>query len=289
MSKNGVVASKRLNKYLTAVENSLFKLDIIRCRAVYGDADTACSALHSHSYYEIHLCLSGQNSFQIDGKVTTLKKGEFFLLMPKTEHIVYSYEKDYSEFVVAFDFPGESEVKEYLKADGVASHHGTATAFMMSSVDSLLNCAIEEKYGCSEFLSSLASCFFIDLFALVAKRLEKASTDENTKYIDDRISLVKKYIKDNVDKKILIDDIANHINVSSRHLNRIVKESENMNVTELIQSIRIKRAKKLLTTTTMSLSEIAEATGFYDSYHLGKIFKKFENVTPGFHRKDVHK
>ena len=55
---------------------------------------------------------------------------------------------------------------------------------------------------------------------------------------------MKKYIKDNVDKKILIDDIANLINLSSRHLNRIVKESENMNVTELIQSIRIKRAKR---------------------------------------------
>ena len=30
---------------------------------------------------------------------------------------------------------------------------------------------------------------------------DSRQTDENTKYIDDRISLVKKYIKDNMDKK----------------------------------------------------------------------------------------
>lgn len=289
MSKNGVVASKRLNKYLSSVNNGLFSLDIIRCRAVYGSIDTACSSLHSHSYYEIHLCLSSQNSFQVDGKTLTLKNGDFFLLTPRTEHIVYSYEKNYSEFVVAFDFLGESEIKEYLENDGAILYQGTATNFMMTSVESMLSCAIEEKYGCGEFLSSLASCFFIELFAVIAKRLEKPSTAETAKYTDDRMSLVKKYIQDNVDKKILTGDIANHINVSSRHLNRIVKDSENMSVTELIRSIRIKRAKKLLMTTQMSLSEIAEATGFCDSYHLGKIFKKVENITPGFHRKDVHK
>lgn len=288
-SKDMIIASKKLNKCLSRINCSLFNLDILRCRAIYGDVDTACSSVHSHSYYELHLCLTQQGRFQINEDDITLNCGEFFLLTPKTNHIVYPYPVDYSELVIAFEFAGESEVREYLNSTESFHFQGIATPFMMSAASDMLRHAAEERYGYAEFVSSIATCFFIDLFATVAKKLEKNTISADEKYIDDRIKLIKKYIEDNIDKKILTEDIASHVNVSVRHLNRIVKNSENMSVTEMIRAIRIKRAKKLLMTTQLSLSEIAEATGFCDSYHLGKVFKKVENVTPGFHRKDVHK
>lgn len=281
--KTMIIASKRLNKYLSLVNNGLFQLEILRCRTVYGDVDTACSSLHSHSYFELHLCLSDENSFEINNEVITLKKGEFFLISPKTDHIVYPYGKKYSEFVIAFEFVGDCEIRNTLKS---CVYKHKASHFMMQSVNEMINYVLEEKYGCKEFLESILSCFFIDMFAITVNKLDKTFGGKLT---DDRIKLVKTYIEDNIDKKILVDDIANHINVSVRHLNRIVKEAESMNATELIRSIRIKHAKHLLMTTKKTLSEIAEATGFCDSYHLGRIFKSVEGITPGEHRKDIHK
>lgn len=86
--KNALVASKKLNKIISVVENNLFNLEVMWFRTVYEGAEIPNTALHSHSFYELHLCLSSANYFEINGSEIYLQKGEFLLLPPKTKHIV---------------------------------------------------------------------------------------------------------------------------------------------------------------------------------------------------------
>ena len=123
-----------------------------------------------------------------------------------------------------------------------------------------------------------------------AKKIEDESVIQlNTKENDDRIKIVKKYIEDNIDKKILSSDIANQVNISTRHLNRLIEASEKSSVAELIRRTRIKHSKKLLKSTQLSMSEIAYQSGFSSSFHFSKAFKALEGVTPGAYRKDINK
>jgi transcriptional regulator GlxA family with amidase domain len=55
-----------------------------------------------------------------------------------------------------------------------------------------------------------------------------------------------------------------------------------------IHTKRIERAQYLMVTTDMSLSQIAEATGFGHVPHFCRIFKKITSLTPGRYR-DQHR
>ena len=285
---NEVLASKRLNKVLSVIKNNLFCIEVLWCRTVYDNVDIPNTKMHSHSFFELHLCLSEQNCFEAEGEAIVLKRGEFMLLSPNTKHTVHSYQKGYSELVLAFDFLDECNIYDYLKDDNAPFYVNTSTEFMQNAVSNMLNHIIDEKYGYSEYITHLASCFFIDLFAVIAKKIDDKTT-ATLKENDDRIEDVKKYISDNISKKLVADEIAKHVNISTRHLNRLIKASENASVTELIRRIRIKQAKKLLVTTNKTLAQIADETGFGGSFHLIKCFKSIEGKTPGVYRKDFNK
>ncbi len=284
---NEVLASKRLNKVLSVIKNNLFCIEVLWCRTVYDNVDVPNPAMHSHSFYELHLCLSAQNTFETENKTIVLKRGEFMLLSPGTKHTVHNYDKGYSELVLAFDFIGECNICNYFKSDNSPLYINTSTEFMMNAVSNMLNHIIDEKYGYSEYITHLASCFFIDLFAVIAKKIDDDITI--VKENDNRVEEVKKYISNNIDKKLKADEIARYVNISQRHLNRIIKNSENASVTELIRRMRIKHAKKLLMSTQKTLAEIAYETGFGSSFHLIKTFKSIEGITPGAYRKDFNK
>jgi transcriptional regulator GlxA family with amidase domain len=57
---------------------------------------------------------------------------------------------------------------------------------------------------------------------------------------------------------------------------------------EILKEIRVSQAKKLLATTGMEISEIAQLCGFSDQSHFTKQFKYAINLTPGEFRRLLH-
>jgi AraC-like DNA-binding protein len=57
---------------------------------------------------------------------------------------------------------------------------------------------------------------------------------------------------------------------------------------EILKEIRVSQAKKLLATTEMEISEIAQLCGFSDQSHFTKQFKYAINLTPGEFRRLLH-
>ena len=56
---------------------------------------------------------------------------------------------------------------------------------------------------------------------------------------------------------------------------------QGLTYTQYVTELRIGKARELLKTTDMSLSEISEAVGFNDYFYFIKKFKKETGVTPG--------
>ena len=52
-----------------------------------------------------------------------------------------------------------------------------------------------------------------------------------------------------------------------------------------ITTIRINKARKLLSESNKTISDIAEECGFYDQSHFTKIFKRMRGITPGGYRR----
>ena len=95
------------------------------------------------------------------------------------------------------------------------------------------------------------------------------------------------HIEDHLREKITVADLAklNHLSVSRFH--RVFKSATGRSPTDFIIDRRVQTAKRLLSTTTMSLSEIADAAGFSNAYYFSRMFKRFEGASPSAYRQSL--
>lgn len=85
--------------------------------------------------------------------------------------------------------------------------------------------------------------------------------------------------------KIDYDALASEMFLGRAQLNRKIKAITGMTVTEFILQLRIKMAKELLTTTDLTVSEVAYHCGMDNISYFTTLFKKVTGVTPGQYRK----
>lgn len=97
----------------------------------------------------------------------------------------------------------------------------------------------------------------------------------------------KKYITANMSKPILPKDICSHIGVSANTLYKTVKTRKGISPTQLIRNMKIAEAKRLLSTSDMSISHIAESVGIPDVNYFIRVFKRKIGVSPLKFRKGL--
>lgn len=92
------------------------------------------------------------------------------------------------------------------------------------------------------------------------------------------------FINEHLAETINLSDLANIANSSEFHFHRIFKAIMNESPGDYIQRLRLEKASFKLQTTRLSLSEIAEQTGYQSPYSLSKAFKKRFGITPSAYR-----
>ncbi|MDQ8197646.1 XylR family transcriptional regulator [Pelagicoccus enzymogenes] len=99
-------------------------------------------------------------------------------------------------------------------------------------------------------------------------------------------ALVKalRFIRNNACDPISVDDIARAAGVSRSVLQRRFRSSLDQTVLESILTVRVNRAKEMLSTTSLPLPDLAERCGFRHQEYLGFVFKKRIGCTPGQYR-----
>lgn len=93
------------------------------------------------------------------------------------------------------------------------------------------------------------------------------------------------YIQDHFAEEISVDQIAQAAGASIRTLQRRFKSTLGRTVKQELNAVRIEEVKRLLRRTDLTLTEIAEQTGFCSEYWMGYVFKNQTGLPPGAYRK----
>ncbi len=94
------------------------------------------------------------------------------------------------------------------------------------------------------------------------------------------IDTVKKYIADNFDKGIKVEDMARAVNMSTSYFARLFKEATTFSPYEYLLNIRLEKAKELLLKTDYTVYEIAYKTGFNSDANFVYFFIRETGITP---------
>lgn len=100
------------------------------------------------------------------------------------------------------------------------------------------------------------------------------------------INEVEDYIEQNLDKKILLRDIAKSVCLSEYHLHRIFSKYTSESIHQFIARIKLERSAILLIVNqNLSITEIAYMYGYSESSAYCRAFKRCFQVSPSQYRK----
>lgn len=87
-----------------------------------------------------------------------------------------------------------------------------------------------------------------------------------------------KYVKDNVENGITLTDVSRHLNMSQRHVCRLVKENLGLTFHEMLQEIRIFYLQKYLKETNLPMQAVSERIGYSSPRAVYNLLKKYNKM-----------
>lgn len=101
---------------------------------------------------------------------------------------------------------------------------------------------------------------------------------------DNRISNAINYIRDNLNNRIEISQLADMACMSKDHFTRMFRKETGETPNQYIILRKMEKAELLIVTTDMSVKSIANALGYDDSSYFNRLFRKQTGITPQQYR-----
>ncbi len=103
------------------------------------------------------------------------------------------------------------------------------------------------------------------------------------------VSEIKGIIDNRYNEKLTLSDIAREVFLTPTYVCLVFKEKTGFTVNEYITSVRMAKARELLSTTDMKFAGIAETIGYSDASYFSKLFKRYEGMLPSEYRQKNRK
>ncbi len=98
------------------------------------------------------------------------------------------------------------------------------------------------------------------------------------------VRLAIRFLQDNLERPLSVEETALQVNVSSRHLARLFTEHLGVSPSEYLERTRLDRAGGLLRRTDLPIKEVASRTGFSSVHYFTRRFHHLYGVAPGAFR-----
>lgn len=93
-----------------------------------------------------------------------------------------------------------------------------------------------------------------------------------------------RYLEERVDGSIRVSELARLIGVSASHLGALFREATGGGVLAYHTGLRMARARRLLDTTSLHVSEIARQVGYEDPFYFSRQFSRVHGMSPSDYR-----
>ena len=112
---------------------------------------------------------------------------------------------------------------------------------------------------------------------------------ESEKQEERTITGITRYLQEHLAEEISLAVLAEQFHLNPQYISQLFKSEIGVNFLAYLTNIRMEKAKKLLLSTSLSIAEVAEQSGYGDYRVFTKVFKKSEGITPSQYRRDFLK
>lgn len=245
---------------------------------------------HRHDCYLILFVTQGTGKHFIDFTTYEIKPYTAFLLMPGQVH-TWELSKDIQGFILFFtpSFYLMHQQKKQLAELPVLPTGGIQLdrdedASLVILLNDMLKENSQNKSGRDELLRSSLEILLIRL-----SRYQPSKDISATPTAGLQIRQLQSLIEQHFIEWKSVTGYADHLNITSKHLNDVCKKTLNKTVSDLIHERQLLEAKRLLAYTHTTIKAIADHLAFNDKSYFNRFFKKYTGLTPEHFRESEQK
>jgi len=159
---------------------------------------------------------------------------------------------------------------------------------MLTLLEQLLN---RPPFSSEHALSGEPHLFEFDvhtsglLTQLLVEGVSSAGLSKKMQQLPSVVNDIRNYLTAHYTEKITLEHLAAQFSLDPHYLQKLFKKYLGQSPMEYIIYLRIVRAKNLLRTSTMTISQIAYSAGVDNISHFTRQFKHHEGMTPSQYRK----
>ena len=248
--------------------------------------------LHSHSFYELLYCESGNIQYLIKGNRYSIKKGDIILVPPGISHRPIFHEElkePYSRIVlwISSEYIQEliHKIPDYMNARTPVDHYyvlrtnNTKYEYLHDYFLRGVTESAKKTFGWEAMLFYNTGQLVIELYRIVTNKNITRKTEK-----EDELDRILSYIESNYKNKISLDDAAREFLISKSTLSKLFQNRLNISFYRYVTQRRLINAKKRIEKGE-SLDKLGISCGFNDYATFYRAFKKEYGLTPREYQK----
>lgn len=148
----------------------------------------------------------------------------------------------------------------------------------MQTLESTLQDMLKEYQSQKIFCAQRLSGLFLSVLSQCYRTLSLGQGHRS--FSAAKIDEILNYVQEHYAEDITNEKIGQQFNYHANYLNKQVMKYTGKSLHQYLLSYRISKAVDMLTSTDMTISEIAAAAGFSDIYHFSKTFRQRTGISP---------
>lgn len=244
--------------------------------------------LHTHDYYELLILVKGDMAFPAEDQYIPLRSGAIMLYPPGCIHGCKLLSNSvYERYVFYFQKDAFQPLNNTPSLLDFYDQPNRFCLFLPVEFENAMFSLLSNLDRCMESQSPdgliLAYSYIIQLFYLINQHA--TATEPETHMLPEVIVKVKQYVDENFLNLNNITEIADAFFYSREHVSRLFKECYNTNLSDYINTLKIRHSKQLLEAGS-SVTDACYQSGFRNMSTFTTIFRKQVYMTPSQYRKE---
>lgn len=254
--------------------------------------------LHDHSFLELTYMLRGSAEHTLDGMVTTVSAGDYFIVDYGSRHSYRAVSDGGYDNIDCLFLPEllDPVLKGTKSLRTLLEHyllHFNPRALVQNPAHMVFHDgdgrilelirrigAESEKRDAG--YTEIIRCYLVEILILTMRKLEGAQAAATGQDIS---AFLTEYVAEHYMEPLTLRDLATKLNYSLPYVSKKFKDDTGVSFVRFLQNYRVMEACRLLSSSRRSLSEITEMVGYRDVKFFSALLKRITGLTPADFRR----
>ena len=248
---------------------------------------TALEHPHKHNFYEIFIVKKGSARQSVDYQEFDLHDNMLFIISQGQLHfweesheVLEGYRLMFTEDFLLMNQANKNLLFELIYLDNVYQHPAISISETHDKILEVYFNLLLKEYERKDAQDHALGALLLLILTELQRLFNAHNYRDSTKY---NVIIYKQFItllENNFALNLSASDYAEKLCLSPRHFNRIVQNVSNQSVTQIIKNRIVLEAKRLLSFTNLTVSEISTQLNFEDPSYFARYFKKTIGLSP---------